>query len=182
MALERRLHRLGKSDAAVRRGTNAVRDRSSALSSKPDLRLAMASASLAAAVSTVVLLWRGRRETPSAPAPLNAVSHWLWRDEALQHDFPSARHTATGLLIHALSSLWWACVFSWLRTRGAHTARRSAVVDAAAVTAAAALVDLRLVPSRFTPGFERRLSTRSLAAVYLAFAIGLALAARRDEP
>jgi len=40
----------------------------------------------------------------------------------------------------------------------------------------AALVDLRLVPERLTPGFERRLSRRSLAWTYVGFGAGLALA------
>jgi hypothetical protein len=48
---------------------------------------------------------------------------------------------------------------------------------AAAVTAVAALTDLKLVPSRLTPGFERRLRSRSVFLVYLAFGAGLALAA-----
>jgi hypothetical protein len=43
-----------------------------------------------------------------------------------------------------------------------------------ALTAAAAVVDLKLAPSRLTPGFERR-SPRSLTCVYGGFAAGLAL-------
>jgi hypothetical protein len=44
----------------------------------------------------------------------------------------------------------------------------------AAATAAAAVVDLALTPQRSTPGFERRLSARSLVMVYGAFALGVA--------
>jgi hypothetical protein len=36
-------------------------------------------------------------------------------------------------------------------------------------------VDYRLTPRRFMPGYERRLSRRSLGAVYAAFGAGLAL-------
>ena len=51
------------------------------------------------------------------------------------------------------------------------------VADAVAVTAVAALVDLKVVPEWLTPGFERRLSRPSLAGVYVGFAAGLALGA-----
>ena len=50
------------------------------------------------------------------------------------------------------------------------------VAGAALVTAVAALTDLRLVPPRLSPGFENRLSTPAVTAVYLAFGAGLALA------
>lgn len=49
---------------------------------------------------------------------------------------------------------------------------------AAAVSAVANIVDFRLTPQRFTPGFERHLSRRSLALVYTAFGIGLFAAAQ----
>jgi hypothetical protein len=143
------------------------------------LRLAASSSTLANTLSAAVLAWRGRHENASAAAPLNAVSHWLWGDEALQHDEVDARHTGAGLLIHAASSFLWGAAFAWLHSRRARPGPLAAVVDAAAVTATAAVVDLKLVPQRLTPGFERRLSTGGLVCVYAAFALGLALAARR---
>ena len=48
------------------------------------------------------------------------------------------------------------------------------ILDAAAVTAGAYLIDYYLIPKRFTPGFEKRLSGKSLAAVFVALAMGLA--------
>ena len=41
---------------------------------------------LAATLSGAVLLWRGRRETGNPAAPVNAISHWLWPQQALQTD------------------------------------------------------------------------------------------------
>ena len=46
-----------------------------------------------------------------------------------------------------------------------------------ATSAVACFVDFHLTPPRLTPGFEHRLSHRSLAAVYGAFAVGLAVGA-----
>ncbi|BAL95608.1 hypothetical protein [Rubrivivax gelatinosus] len=129
---------------------------------------------LAAGLSTVALVWRGREEsTPSAP--LNAISHWIWPRRALRQDEPSLRHTATGTAIHIASSMLWAGVYDLIRARRRRPTPLNAMADAAAVTAVAALVDLQLVPRRLTPGFEHRLSRPSLSLVYGSFAVGLAL-------
>jgi hypothetical protein len=131
--------------------------------------------SLASVLSGAVLAWRGRRETGHAMAPLNAPSHWIWGREALHRNHTSLRHTGLGSAIHHASSLMWGGFYRLLQSRRRQPTATSAVVDAAAITALAALVDLRLVPQRFTPGFERRLSTRALVLVYLSFGAGLAL-------
>jgi hypothetical protein len=72
-------------------------------------------------LSTAALALLGRRETGSAYTSTNAVSHWIYGDEALREFAPSVRHTV--------------------------------------------------------PGFEVQLSRPSLAVVYGAFGIGLALGA-----
>lgn len=142
----------------------------------------LARAGWASALSSgLALAWRGRAENASAVAPLNAVSHWLWGDEALMRNRPSLRYTGIGALIHCASSMLWAAAFSALRRRHRRSTLANAITDAAAVTAVAAVVDLKLVPSRFTPGFERRLSNTGLTWVYAAFGIGLLLAAGRKR-
>ncbi|MBK1615477.1 hypothetical protein CKO44_18615 [Rubrivivax gelatinosus] len=129
---------------------------------------------LAGAISGVALVWRGRRDSTPA-APLNAVSHWIWPRQGLQREDLSWRHTATGTLIHVASSMLWAGVFDLLRSRRRRPTPLNALADAAAVTALAATVDLKLVPQRLTPGFEHKLSRPSLTLVYGGFALGLAL-------
>lgn len=132
---------------------------------------------LAGLVSTVVLMWRGRAEARTAAGPLNAPSHWLWGREALRKDHVDWRHTAAGFAIHQASTLFWAAAYRFLRIR--HGDRPAGVLsDALVVTAAAALVELKLVPERLTPGFERRLTRPGLALVYLSFSAGLAVAGR----
>ena len=130
---------------------------------------------LAGALSALVLAWRGRAEVGSAAAPVNAVSHWIWPQQALQEDEPSLKHTATGGALHLASALIWSGCYSWLRGRRLRPTARDAVTDAAALTVVAALVDLKLVPKRLTPGFEQRLRPPSLTLVYAGFATGLAL-------
>lgn len=139
----------------------------------------LASDLLASGLSAAMLAWRGRVDTGHAAAPLNAISHWLWPRRALRENAASARFTGTGLAVHCGAALLWCGLYELLRSRSVATARATAgtaVSDALAVSAVAAVVDLAAVPDRLTPGFERRLSPRSLTGVYLAFAAGLALA------
>jgi hypothetical protein len=139
---------------------------------------------LSAALSAAMLMWRGRADNHSAAAPLNAVSHLVWPQAALRSDEASWRHTGTGAALHTASSLLWGSLYAWLRHRRLRPGALDAVTDAAAVSAVAAWVDFKLMPPRLTPGFEHRLSGRSLAWVYVALAAGLALGglkALRDE-
>lgn len=136
----------------------------------------LASGMLAGTLSAAVLAWRGRAENRSAAAPLNAISHWLWGRPALHRNDTTLDHTAAGTAIHFLSSLFWAAAYEALCAARRRATPAAAVADAAAVTAVAAVVDLRVVPERLTPGFERRLSNGSLALVYSSFAAGLAIA------
>jgi hypothetical protein len=130
---------------------------------------------LAALLSTAILLWRGRIDTRHAAAPINAISHWLWPDEATRRNRPTWKHTGTGMAVHMGSSLLWSTIYAWWRARRRFPTALNAATDAAALTAAAAVVDLALVPKRLTPGFEQRLSRPSLVTVYAGFALGLAV-------
>ena len=143
---------------------------------KQALREGAISGSLASVLSAAALVLAGRRECRSPVAPVNAISHWLWDDAALHEDGASARHTMAGYLIHHAASVWWGVWHA--KAWGARPqAKRPlpALVGGAAGAAVACLVDFRLTPQRLTPGFEHRLSTRSLLAVYACFGVGLAL-------
>jgi hypothetical protein len=141
----------------------------------------LASGLAAAVLSGLVLAWRGRAETGSAAAPINAPSQWLHGREALRRDDLTWRHTALGALVHGASSLLWAGLYGLLREqreRRGSTSTAAALADAAAVTAVAAVVDLKLVPDRLSPGFQHRLSRPAVALTYVSFAAGLLLAHR----
>ena len=135
------------------------------------------SGSLAALASAAVLAAAGARQTPSAAAPVNAASQWLWGEhDAQQADHPDTRHTGTGYLVHHLAAGFWAVLHARALGDRPEMSRPLPALGAAAVTGAvAALVDLKLTPERFTPGFQHRVSTGALVATYGAFALGLGM-------
>lgn len=136
---------------------------------------AIVAGGFAGLTSLAAMALRSRTDNGTVWPALNAPSHWLWGEPALCQDAPSLRYTATGLFIHHVSAGFWALLHEKAlgdsdRLKGVPALLR----DAALTTAVAALVDLRVVPRRLMPGFERRLSSPSLAAVYALFALGLA--------
>jgi hypothetical protein len=145
---------------------------------KAFLRRAVVDGTAAMALSTALLAWRGRVEHASAAAPLNAVSHWLWGDESLRRNRLTWSFTGLGAATHWTSSLLWAVLYEALLSRRRTGDAPAVLLDAAGIAALAAWVDLRLVPERLTPGFERRMSRRSLIAFYVCFGAGLALGRR----
>ena len=140
------------------------------------LRRAALSGTFASLASTLALLFSGVRDCRSAIAPVNAVSHWIWKDKALRQQKPSLRYSAAGYLIHHAASIFWALTYERLLTsRAPEPVRTEIAVSAATIAAVACVVDLRCTPERLTPGFERRLENKSLFVVYTDFAVGLAL-------
>lgn len=145
---------------------------------KPVLSQGALAGSLAALASTGVLALAGRREVGSAVAPVNAVSHWYWGDEALQRADMDLGHTAVGYLTHHGAAIFWATLYAAAcRDRPRSRTTAGILGGAAATSAVACFVDYRLTPKRFTPGFEHHLSTPAMVAVYAAFAAGLAAGA-----
>ena len=137
----------------------------------------------ASLLSMAVLALRGGAETGSAATPFNAISHWLYGSKALRLDTADTRHTAFGALVHFASSVFWAAVYDHLVCRREPPpAPAGLVAGAAGVAALAAVTDFALVPERLSPGFEHRLSQRSLVLTYVLFGAGLALGALATRP
>ncbi|MBB3222314.1 hypothetical protein [Pseudoduganella umbonata] len=133
---------------------------------------------LASLASTGALALRSKQETGSPYAGANAISHVLWGDRAFVHDEPTWKYTLTGYAIHHASSHFWASIFEQAAGKVFDKPGvASKLASAAAASAVACFVDYKLTPQRLQPGFDVRLSKRSLAMVYGAFAIGLAAGA-----
>ncbi|MES2898347.1 MAG: hypothetical protein V4723_01400 [Pseudomonadota bacterium] len=132
----------------------------------------------ASLLSTAALAALGKGEAGSAFAPTNAISHWLWGDKAARHDTPSLKYTLVGYAIHHASATFWAVLFE--RALGRQLDRKEparTLAGAAAASAVACFADYQLTPRRLHPGYEQRLSKPSLALVYAAFGLGLAVGA-----
>lgn len=123
--------------------------------------------------TTAVSLF-GALECGSAAAPINAVSHMLWGDEAARTEEVDAKHTLVGTGLNAAAVTGWAGMHELMMPRrGAPTVKR-ALLAGAATAALAYITDYHVVPKRFTPGFEKRLSPLGLLGVYSVLAVCLA--------
>ena len=137
---------------------------------------------VATATTLAAVAARGRQETGSAIAPINASSHALWGEQAAEVERITLRHTLPGLLANVAGAFWWALVFETLFGTLVRTpsGRRSAVRAAAGSAATAGLayaVDYHILPRRLTPGWEHRVSNRALAVGLGAMAAGLCIGA-----
>jgi hypothetical protein len=132
------------------------------------------SGTAAAAATALAASYSSRRNTGSYASALNATSHAVWGDEAARRNEFTWKYTGTGYALNYAGALFWALWYEalgWKRRRAPATA----LAEAAAVSAAAYVVDYHVVPRRLTPGFERRLPGRALAAVYVGLALGLSV-------
>lgn len=139
---------------------------------------------LASAATSLAAALRGRKDSGSALAPINAPSHVLWGDRATQVERLTVRHTLVGHLINTASGIFWAAIFQKLFGRLVDRRGIEAGVLAGAATAGIAYAtDYRVVPKRLTPGWEKRLSKRSLFYVYgaLALSLGVGAALQRKD-
>ncbi|HCY64622.1 MAG TPA: hypothetical protein DHV59_17725 [Oxalobacteraceae bacterium] len=146
------------------------------------IKRSLMSGTVSGIATTLAAALAGKRETSSYAAPINATSHIVWGDEAARHNRPSLKYTGTGFLLNHAATIMWAAVYEkWAEPAVARwLARRPALVpyapaiSAAAVSAGAYVTDYYLVPKRFTPGYEKRLSGPSMALIFGALAAGLA--------
>ncbi|WP_428305744.1 hypothetical protein [Lacipirellula sp.] len=131
----------------------------------------------ATAATTAAVAACGALENDSSAAPINAVSHIAWGDEAAEHDELSAKYTLTGAALNAVAITSWAAVYELGFGRAARRGNVSrALLGGVATAAAAYVVDYYVVPRRLTPGFEKRLTPPSMVAAYAALAASLPLA------
>lgn len=128
----------------------------------------------AAFATSSAIMALGAREKRQPIAPLNAVSHIAWGDEAYEQLAPSVKYTFTGLALNAAATVSWAVALEALCGRFARRDAVSAVAAGAAISSLAYVVDYHVVPERLRPGFEKHLSNRALFGIYLVLALSLA--------
>lgn len=132
----------------------------------------------ASAATTVAAAVCGALEQGNSVAPINAVSHIPWGDEAARHDELSWKYTATGLGLNTAAVTSWAAIYEWGCRNIPDDDAAGALTEGVLVSALAYLTDYHVVPRRLTPGFEKRLSNYSLLGIYATLALSLALGRR----
>jgi hypothetical protein len=137
-------------------------------------RDALISGAIAGAATTAAVAIAGRRDTGSAVAPINATSHVVYGAKAAAVTEADFGHTALGFLINTGAAVFWATFYE--KAFGAAAERgdiAAAWFGGAAVAGLAYMTDYHAVPKRLTPGWEYRISDRSLLAVFAALALSL---------
>lgn len=144
----------------------------------PDaVRRAAVTGAVAAGTTTLSIALAGRRDSGSAVAPINATSHIAWGESAGRVEKIDAKHTLVGAALNVGACMFWATFFErWFGRAVARGDIGKAMLGGAAVAATAYVIDYHVVPKRLTPGWESRISPRSLATTYAVFALTLPLA------
>lgn len=148
--------------------------RSTSSASGETLQRIMVVGSIVCVATLVAAAVRGRIDSGNAVAPINATSHVVFGPEAGDVGVPDLKHTPLGVAINAGASVFWAAIYQQLFDRdGQRGGLITSVLGGAAVAALAYLVDYRLIPQRLTPGWEYRVSGRSLTMIFGAMALSL---------
>jgi len=156
----------------VTRMRRALRRRDS--SWREALGHAVQSGAVAGLATFATVALAGRRDSGSAVAPLNATSHIVWGESAGRVEHVDAKHTAVGTALHAGACVFWAAFFEkWFGRAARRGDVRTALLGGATIAAAAYVTDYHVVPKRLTPGWESRISGRSLATTYAVLALAL---------
>src|SRR5262245_28016864 len=104
---------------------------------------------VAALATTFAIAACGVVELDNAAAPLNAISHIVWGDEAVAASAVSIKYTLVGLALNAGAMLFWAAIFEAAVALTPPANRAAWALFAGAVVAAAAyVVDYYVVPER----------------------------------
>ena len=143
------------------------------------MRSILSMAASTSAATTAAAAMCGALELGRPAGPVNAVSHIVWGDEAMRHDAMSAKYTAVGTALNTAAVASWSVLHHFMFRSDRRAAGLMPALARGATTAAIAyVVDYHVVPKRLTPGFEGRLSNRSLFAIYAALAVSLAIGER----
>ena len=122
---------------------------------------------LAAATNAVIML-ASDKENGSPWAALNCVAHIVDGDDKEQPREYAPRESRLGVLVNGTAMSAWGVLYegALLVTR-----TKSSPLTALLATAAAYVIDYKIVPKQFTPGIEKRLTPKSVLASYAAMAV-----------
>ena len=144
------------------------------------IRDTLATGAVATTATNGALAVLGKFENGNALGPINAVSHIIWGKSATKADNFDTTHTVIGSVLNAMAITGWAGIHELLMPRRRRPSPRSLPghpasrrPDAPPPTPARRAAG-HVVPKRLTPGFEEKISTKGLYAVYAVLAVALA--------
>jgi len=121
---------------------------------------------LAAATNTVIML-ASDKENGSPWAALNCVAHIVDGDDKEQPVGYAPRESRLGIFVNGTAMSAWGVLYEGALLV---TNTESSPLTAILATAAAYVIDYKIVPKQFTPGIEKRLSPQSVLLSYAAMA------------
>ncbi len=125
-----------------------------------------------AATTTATIMFLSDKETQSPWAAINAIAHAVDGDGNEQPLNHSPRESRLGVLINGTAMAAWGVLYEGALTV---TNTSSSPLTAALATATAYVIDYKIVPKRFTPGIEKRLSQSSVLLIYAVLGVTFAL-------
>ena len=103
---------------------------------------------------------------------LNCVAHIVDGDDKEQPVDYSARESRLGIVVNGTAMSAWGVLYEGALLV---TNTKSSPLTAVLATAAAYVIDYKVVPKQFTPGIEKRLSQKSVLLAYAAMTAMFAL-------
>jgi len=151
------------------------------MSRMSSLMKGMIGGALAGLATCAVAALCAKAERQPAVSALNSTSHIVWGDGAADQASASWQYTGTGIALNELALVFWGLIYE-LWSHSAIGASMSPLSRGATVSVLAYITDYHLIPRRFTPGFEKRLSPGSLFSIYCAIAVSLPVAMKVVGP
>jgi hypothetical protein len=110
-------------------------------------------------------------------APAQSISHILFGERVLRVFPVNFMYVLIGFALNTFAMIGWCALAELIfqLVSGSPGNLWISVVVGASISTLAYFVDFRVVPKRFTPGFEHVLSRRSLYLVYWGLAVALCL-------
>lgn len=126
---------------------------------------------LAAATNATIML-ASDEENGSPWAAVNAIAHIVDGDDKEQPREFSSRESLLGIGINGTAMAAWGVLYEGALLV---TNTKSSPLTAVLAAASAYVIDYKIVPKRFTPGIENRLSAPALGLSYAAMVLMFAL-------
>ncbi len=124
-----------------------------------------------ALTTSLAVMTSSKRDTGDAWSAVNAICHIADGDDVSQPGGFRWRESILGLGINALAMTAWGLLYESALLLTKH---KSTVVTGAAASTSAYVIDYHIVPDRFKPGIEKRMSVQGVLLAYAVLALTLA--------